>query len=128
MKRLILAGMLVMLAVTVAHAGASVCRVYDYQEMKEMTDNELQAALDFTHRSGEIEMESASNLVKLGALRQYDRAMESYRICDEQNGRLQSVRDKRPSFAPSPKPTYEQCVKKLTEIGADTDPCKMYLK
>ena len=116
--------MLMMMSVGVtAHAGESICRVYDYQEMKDMTDEELKYEIDHTMKFYDRNSESAERLRPLSgkyAETEFDKAWKAMVNCREQNSRLLSTRQKRPSMAIKPL-SYEQCVErgKLANLPED---------
>lgn len=94
MKRI---GMLVVggMLVTTSAWAESRCKVYEYAELKDMTDVELQAEMDKTSNEELAQYKLGNKMTELGAYRIGDRAYGESRGCSEQYSRLASVKHKR---------------------------------
>ena len=99
------------------------CRVYEYAEMKDMTDIELQKEIDKTSENYLSELKYANNMLALNGKKEADQLYKSAKICDEQNSRLVSIKNKRHPIAPSKRPTYESCVEKAKRVGLSKEDC-----
>jgi hypothetical protein len=121
MKKFIIAVVCVMQFTAIYPAYADhVCRTYDYQEAKDMSDYELNAALDLARKFGALQLDLAGKMVRLGAHREYEKANEEYKFCDVQADRLASIKYKREQEAKKTNvPTYDECVTKMTSLTQD---------
>ncbi len=127
MKRIVL--LLVILAVT-ANAWGDRCRIYDYQEMKDMTDLELQYEIDTTQKKYLSEMEYANNMSALKGLDAEIRANKlraSADQCEEQLNRLQAIKTKRHPVDPKNRPTLEDCRDMMKKMN-QPDNCEQLIK
>jgi hypothetical protein len=123
MRKAVLIGIMIVAIASPAWCGA--CRVYEYAEIKDMTDSELQIEIDTTNKLVISELQHGNELAALSAYRQSDALYESSKICQVQNDRLWAVKKKRPSYAP-PKHTYGECIEISKQLNMTLDNCDKY--
>ena len=96
------------------------CRVLDYAEIKDMSDAELVAEIDYMNKESLEQLTYGNKMTELGAHKQGDNAYEASRVCEDQLKRFWSVRQKRPSIAVKP-PTYDECLDKLKKFNLERE-------
>lgn len=92
------------------------CRVYEYQEMNAMTDQELTREIDLTRKKVSSNLKYGNNMASQSGPdtdREAQNAYKNARICGEQSSRLSSVKNQRPDHSPMSERSYEDIVKEF---------------
>jgi hypothetical protein len=116
MKKIILSA-IITLSVGRAWAGDYSCKVYEYSEIKDMTDVELKQAIDAAQKRELSNMEYKNKMSELSAYREAKLAGEDVTACGNQIDRLWSAQTKRASYVAPPKMTYEGCLDMVKQLN-----------
>lgn len=118
MKKIIVAAMILF---STSVWGESRCRSYEYQEIKDMSDEELQLEITEIDRLALYNLKLSTKSFERGDTLEDKKAWEAYEACNDQKKRLSAIVKKRPSYVPPKKMTYEDCKKQMLELKANDD-------
>jgi hypothetical protein len=96
--------------------GDDSCRVYEYKEMNDMTDQELKHEIELTRKKVISNLKYGNKIAAMSgsvADKEAQNAYKKAQICGEQSSRLLSEKTKRPNYAATQERAYEDSIEEI---------------